>query len=316
MSLSIFIWAHLDQRARDLLRETLVNHQVHMGNPRQPTEADRRALAGAEIAFGNVPAAWLQAAPRLRWMQLESIGFEYYQHLQGNLGNLAISNLKGMFDRPAAETALAGLLALSRGLPRLLPAQVEARWIELEVRPETYLIHGRSVLILGLGSIGRKMQKLLEAFDCHVTTFAKSSPDANLHSLDELKEAFPKADIVVCCLPKTPETIGLISRDLLNRLSPRAVFVNIGRGAVLDEVALIESLNSRRLGGAVIDVTHAEPLPREHPFWRCPNTILTQHTGGGYADELVDKARAFLGNLDRYRRGEPLKNLIDLTKGY
>jgi phosphoglycerate dehydrogenase-like enzyme len=107
-----------------------------------------------------------------------------------------------------------------------------------------------------------------------------------------------------------------VSRALLTAMKPRAIFVNIGRGAVVDEPALIEVLQQRRIGGAVIDVTHTEPLPPTHPLWTCPNTLVTQHTGGGYHDELLDKARIFLENLDRYRRGASLLNPVNLQRGY
>ena len=316
MALSIFVGAYLDEAAHGLLQQSLAGDRVHFGDPLKRNEKDRATFLDCEVAFGNVPATWLKDAPRLRWMQLESIGFEYYQHLEGKLGRFKISNLRGMFDRPAAETAFAGLLGLGRGLIPLLQAQEKSQWVELDVRPGTWVLHGRRALVLGLGSIGRKMQSLLEAFDCEVTTFAKTNPQADLHSLQELQSAFSRADIVVSCLPKTPETIGLVNRELLGRLAAHAVFVSIGRGAVVDELALVELLNQRRFGGAVIDVTHVEPLPPEHPLWRCPNTILTQHTGGGYGEELIDKARVFLGNLERYRRGEPLLNLVDLERGY
>lgn len=316
MALSIFVGAYLDEAARALLRRSLTSDHVCFGDPLKRNEADRSAFLEAEVVFGNVPAAWLKDASRLRWMQLESIGFEYYQHLDGKLDGFKISNLRGMFDRPAAETAFAGLLSLGRGLLPLLKAQEKSQWVELEVRPDTWLLHGRRVVVLGLGSIGRKMKSLLEAFSCEVKTFAKTNPQADLHSIQELKTAFSQADIVVSCLPKTPQTIRLISRDLLECLSAHAVFVSIGRGAVVDEDALVELLNQRRFRGAVIDVTHAEPLPSDHPLWRCPNTILTQHTGGGYGEELIDKARVFLGNLECYRRGEPPGNLVDLKRGY
>ena len=281
MSFSIFVCAHLDQRARDLIAASLPDDRVHLGTRDKPEAADREALENAEIIFGNLPATRIRECRYLRWMQLESIGFDYYQQLAGDLNGLVISNLKGMFDRPAAETALAGILALGRGLNWLLPAQAEERWIGLEVRPKSWMLHGRHALVLGFGSMGRRMKRLLEAFDCRVTTFARGSREANLNTVAQLAEIFPQADLVICCLPKTPETIGLVDRRLLELLSPRAIFVNIGRGAVVDEGALIERLQQRKLAGAVIDVTLAEPLPREHPLWRCPNTVLTQHTGGG-----------------------------------
>lgn len=316
MSPSVVVCAHLDERALNLVRERLRGGKVQFVARDNPTEAERHLLAEADVIFGNVPLAILLTCRRLRWLQLESVGFEYYKSLASSPPSFVISNLKGMFACPAAETALAGLLALGRGLPQLLRAQQQTRWVELEVRPETWLLHGRSALILGAGSIGRRMRVLLEAFDCRVQVFARRNPAANLHTREQLQAAIPAHDLVVCCLPKTPETIGLVSRPLLEAMSPASIFVNIGRGAVVDEAALVDVLQRNRLRGAVIDVTESEPVPPHHPLWRCPNTIVTQHTAGGYADELVDKARCFLGNYERFRRDEPVLNIVNLQQGY
>ena len=186
-----------------------------------------------------------------------------------------------MLERPAAKTALAGLLALGRGLPRLLAAQAEARWVELEVRPDTWLLHGQRARVLGAGSIGQSIRVLLEALECTVQVFARQNPLATLHTKDELLAAVPQCDLLICCLPKTPETIGLVGRAVLEAMPAHGVFVNRGRGAVVDEAALVDMLQRRQIRGPVLDVTSAEPLPPEHALWRCPNTIFTQHTGGG-----------------------------------
>lgn len=274
------------------------------------------AFQQCDICFGNASASWLDRAPRLRWMQLESIGFEYYQDLRKTPTRIAITNLQGLFARPAAESAIAGLLALYRGIDILVPAQATARWISLEVRPQMQLLANKQVMILGHGSIGRKLRQLLEAFGCRVQSFARTAEGAELRTKGALDLALSKADIVACCLPKTAETCGLVDCRRLGLMRSTAVFVNIGRGAVVDEPALIESLQQQKLGGAVLDVTWQEPLPPSHPLWTCPRTILLQHTGGGYQEELLDKARIFLANYSRFQRGQPLDNLVDLARGY
>jgi glyoxylate/hydroxypyruvate reductase A len=313
----ILVCAHLDDRARSLIRETLRHEPVYFLDRSQLGQADHRKLMEEiGIVFGNLPSALIAQCRQLRWMQLESVGFEYYNQLPEVCPGLVISNLKGMFERPATETALAGLLALGRGFTRLLPAQAQTRWIETEVRPETWLLHGRRALVLGAGSIGRRVRLLLEAFGCEVQVFARRSNGSTLYTPAELDAAFRRNEVVVCCLPKTPATIGLVSRARLESMSRDALFVNIGRGAVVDEAALIDVLQRRQIRGAVIDVTVAEPIPPDHPLWQCPNTILTQHTGGGYDDELLDKARCFLANFKRFRAGEDVLNIVDLQQGY
>ncbi len=317
--LAIFVYAHLDTAAKELLRSTLPAEVVTFVNKYETAGAHavyRDRFRASDICFGNVPAEWLEGVSRLRWLQLESTGFEYYLHVRGLPPALAVTNLKGLFDRPAAETALAGLLALYRGVDVLVTAQTERRWVCLDLRPRMQMLHGKRVIILGHGSIGRMLRRLLEAFECRVQSFARTTSGAELRTTADLDRALPQADIVACCLPNTPETCGLFSRDRLARLAPLAIFVNLGRGSVVDESALVDALQSRRLGGAVLDVTVEEPLPAAHPLWGCPNTLIMQHTGGGYEGELLDKTRAFLANFAAFRSGEPLRNVVDLARGY
>lgn len=295
-----------------MLREALQGENAYFAETRKLSAEDKSKFLQAKVAFGNVPAAWLEEAVDLRWLQLESTGFEYYLDCRSLSPELQITNLRGMFERPAAETAMAGLLGLFRGMNQLIPANRERNWSEIDVRVNLRLLHGSRVVILGHGSIGRRMRRLLEAYECHVQSYARTSPGAEIRDRDALATAFSAASVVVCCLPKNPGTSGLISRELLAQLPTSAVFVNIGRGAVIDESALIDMLNDGRLGGAVLDVTQQEPLPPEHPLWKCPNTILTHHTGGGYPDEYNAKARFFLANLARYKRGDVLENRIKL----
>ena len=291
---------------------------VHWADKHQPSPDEERTFLESTIAFGNVPAAWVQKATRLRWMQLESVGFEYYQELDlaRMPAGFRLANLKGQFARPAAETVLAGLLALYRGLDELIPAQQRRQWICLELRPRMGLLHGKSVVVLGAGSIGRKLADLLRAFECRVEMYARTAPDATLRTPAELDARLGEFDIVVCCLPKTHETLGFFNRERLARLAPHAIFVNVGRGGVVEEPALVEALEARRLGGAVLDVHLDEPLPPGHPLWSCPRTLLTQHTGGGYDEELLDKARTFLANLACDRAGQDLQNIVTLSRGY
>ncbi len=309
----IYIHAFLKEEAHGLIRHTLSETDYHVGDRFNLNAEDKAAFLESEITFGNVPADWLEEAQALRWLQLESTGFEYYQGCRELPAELQITNLRGMFERPAAETAMAGLLGLFRGMNQLIPANREAKWSEIEVRVNLRLLHGSRAVVLGHGSIGQRMRRLLEAYECEVQSYARTTPGAELRDRASLEQALAVADVVVCCLPKNPGTIGLVDRELLGKLPPSAVFVNIGRGAVIDEAALIAMLNEHRLAGAVLDVTQQEPLPPEHPLWQCPHTILTHHTGGGYPDEYNAKARFFLDNMKRYQRGDVLQNVITLN---
>jgi glyoxylate/hydroxypyruvate reductase len=271
--------------------------------------------------FGNVPVAWLIAARNLRWVQLDSAGVDAYLKVNSARAGgapVAITNLQDFYGRAVGEAALAGILACYRQLPRLLVAQRDARWIKRELEDAAAIgqLHGARVVILGAGAIGRKIAALLRPFEGEVRLFARTAPDAALRNRAELDAALPDADVVINTLPHTPDTIGLINRERLARFKPTALFVNMGRGSVLDEPALVEALDAGRLGGAVLDVTSVEPLPADHPMWAHPRIILTQHTGGRFPGESAAKVSRFLENFARFGRGEPLLGALDPARGY
>lgn len=280
-------------------------------HPQEDARA-RAALAASEVAFGNMPAEWLYDAPKLRWHQLESVGFGEYAALDwAKLSSqLKISNLKGFFADPVAESIVAGILSLYRGIDTLTHLQAKGEWVGDALRPQLRLLKNATVVLFGHGDINHRVEELLKPFACTVTAFAREWEAAHL----EL--ALAKADVVVCAVPHTPRTAGLFNAARIGKLKPGAILVNFGRGSLVDEGALADALASGQLGGAVIDVTQDEPLPKSHNFWRCPRLILTQHTGGGSSDEIDRKIDVFLSNLARYRKGETPSGLIDLQRGY
>lgn len=315
--MKILVWAHLDDAGKQLLQDNLGDHDVTLAGRENP-ELAQKSLAETEIVFGNIPPQWLDfVQPNLRWMQLESVGFGIY-HGKPGIAPITITNLRGFFAEPVAETALAGILALYRKLDVLIAAQSsdDRNWKMLELRTGMRLLEGAKVIILGGGSIGLRMKKLLTGFDCEVTVYSKTTPEADIYTLEELDTKLPGTDIVVGCLPHSQETVGLFTAERIALLGSDGMFVNVGRGSAVDEPALIEALQSGRLGGAVLDVTYEEPLPKDHPLWNCPNTIITQHTGGGFREELYGKAQLFLRNLEHYQTGEPLENIVNFERGY
>lgn len=270
------------------------------------------ALTDLEVIFGNPPAACLSEAKSLRWLQLESVGFGEYTGLDwAHLGKrLKVTNLAGFFSDPVAETALSGLLALARGIDRLAVLKDAGTWVGDPLRSELRLLRNARIVMIGFGAINRRLAELLRPFGCEIKVFRG---DMRLPDLDH---ALPDADIVVCCVPDTPGTRGLFNAARLGLLPRHSVVANLGRGSLVNEDALANALKSGAIAGAVLDVTKDEPLPPDHPFWTCPNTLLTQHTGGGTADELDRKIDVFLDNLARYRAGQTLQGIVDFEKGY
>ncbi len=269
-------------------------------------------LSRCDVAFGNPDVQALTEADALRWIQLESVGFGEYADLDWDeLGQrLTLTNLAGFFADPVAETALAGLLALARGIDDLVRLQVNATWEGDPIRTRLRSLTGSHVVMVGFGAINRRLAALLAPFACQITPIRSET------LADEMDRALANADIVVCTAPDIPATRGLFDAARLALMPRHAVFANLGRGSIVDEAALAAALNTGQLGGAVLDVTVDEPLPADHPFWRCPNTILTQHTGGGTVDEVNRKIDVFLANFGRYSRGEPLSGIVDMMKGY
>lgn len=316
--MDVAVLAHLDDRARWLCRDGLAGDIVHWRAPGPDAPEWDDAYRDCEIVFGTIPSSWIPRLTALRWLQLESTGFEYYRDVAAEISRrgIVVTNLRGQFAEPAAETALAGALSLIRGAGVLALAQQERRWRSLEVRPRTTLLARSNVLVLGAGAIGGHVRRVLEAFGSRVQSFARSSPQAELHDLTSLDAALPGADLVISCLPSTPDTRLLFDRDRLARLSRSAILVNIGRGDLIDEDALADALEAGAIGGCVLDVTSEEPLPPTSRLWAAPSVILTQHTAGGHRDELADKAVYFLANLARWKTGAALDGEIDVRLGY
>ncbi len=313
----IFVWLELGPEERKVLEEKVKNAQLVFAD--ELTEAEQKQeFLQSEIAFGNVPSEWLKESKELRWLQLHSTGFGEYLWVENSpLGQqISITNLKGMFGIPVAESAVAGILSLYRAMDQLALLKVGNEWMGNALRPYLTTLHRRKVAIAGAGAIGLHIKQILKGFQCSVTVLGKSSGDADIYAVEELDKLLPAMDIVISCLPETDETINFFSKERLALCKTGAVFVNVGRGSAVDETALVAALQNGKLGGSVLDVTREEPLPAQHPLWECPNTILTQHTGGGTNDELMQKVFVFLDNLSRYQEGNALHNIVNFEKGY
>ena len=270
------------------------------------------AIDACEIVFGNPEPGQIKTAEALKWVQLESVGFGEYLDLDWARleGRVTLTNLAGFFADPVAESALAGILGLMRGVDRLVAYQGAMKWVGDPVRAELRLLKSSHVVFLGYGSINRRLAELLVPFQCRITPLGSTSP------VEELERALAAADVLVAAVPETPATCGLMNARRLAMLPAHAIFVNLGRGSLVNEPALCDALHRGKLAGAVLDVTGNEPLSIDDPLWSCPNTILTQHSGGGSHDEYDRKIDYFLANLARYRHGKPLQGVVDIKRGY
>jgi phosphoglycerate dehydrogenase-like enzyme len=300
------------------------DHRGVDGFVRSPEDESRwwEMIAAAEVLYGipgDSPDGLATAVRRgegLRWVQATSAGAGEQVASAGlseeDLRRVAVTSAAGVHAGPLAEFALFGLLAFTKGLPRILRDQDDHRWGHYPVDE----LGGRTVLIVGLGQIGEEVARLAAAFGMRVIGVNRSgsSDSPHVHEVrrtSEVYECLPEADAIVISAPLTEATRGLIDGAAIARLPPGAILVNIGRGGVVDEPALIEALRSERLAGAALDVFASEPLAADSPLWELPNVLLTPHTAGLSMREDERIVALFVENLGRYLRGEDLRNRVD-----
>ena len=310
------LYVHLPLASEEVayLKQQVENLEVHLAQDHTESE-NRNACQAATLVLGNPPPQWLLEADKLRWVQLSSAGFSQYTELAGRELPFIITNSAGLFGVPVAETALAGILALMRGIPQLIFDKERKQWEGAKLRPELATLTGKRVLVLGTGSIGGTFRKLLRGFNCAVESMGRHD-NADFQGLEALDIRLPKADVVVATLPDTAETRDMFDRDRIALLNNSCIFVNVGRGSLVDEAALLDRLQKGTLGGAVLDVTRNEPLAEDDPLWRAPRTILTQHSGGGAQEENRKIVDRFLENFALLKTGKSPEHRVDLERGY
>lgn len=273
------------------------------------------ALAEAEAVLGAVPPADLARAEKLRWYHLVWAGTDRYK--PSDLPEGAVfTNGSGAYGTMAAEHLLACILSLLRQLPHYASLQRRHDW-DQTWREGT--LEGKTVLILGTGDIGSALAKRLRGFDCRILGVRRRKGPApyfdETYTPADLDGLLPRADVVACALPGSPETAGLLNRDRLCQMKPGAILANCGRGSLIVTEDLIEVLNQGRLGGCALDVTDPEPLPADSPLWDMENVILTPHVAGisfGHLPETEDKIYQIAAdNLARWLDGRPLRNGVD-----
>ncbi len=262
--------------------------------------------------------ALLDNAPKLRFIQSISAGTDQYDKPLFKTSGLRLASAQGANERAVAEHAMALMLALSRHIHLGRDAQTASRWRPMITDP---LVReqeqgGRTVVVVGFGRIGQRFGRLAKAFDCRVIGVKREAGPLSecadrVMSITDLGEVMPKADVVVLTCPLTPETEGLINAERLALMKPSAHLINVARGRLVDEHALIVALQAGQIAAAGLDVTVEEPLPASSPLWAMPNVIITPHSAGEtgcYEANVIDLLEE---NLSRLWRGEAeLKNGI------
>ncbi len=273
-------------------------------------------VASGSIYSAEVADILRQRGGSLRWIQSRSVGVDMFV-AAGVPKGVIFTNARGINGRTESEHAIALLLALMRRVPELERCRAEASWRSVEDREQFLSLEGRTLVIVGMGSIGQQVARKAGAFDMRViavtrTGDAVEATDESV-SVDRMIDVLPGADAVVMCLPLNDRTRGLLGEGELAVMKPSAVIVNVARGGVVDQHALTVALRDGRLGGAGLDVFENEPLPADNPLWRLENVILSPHVAGAGGNNTRRFVELFADNLRRYRAGGPLRNQIDLT---
>lgn len=276
-------------------------------------------IADAEVLWPDfhpesVRAA-LEAGRELRWVTTDVVGIDRWPIDLLRSRNLVVTNGTGLITNPIAEYVVMALLAGIKGFPELVRAQDRRLW--LDDPPAFGQMDGKRALIYGFGSIGRAIRDRLRPFGVSVMGVRRHpGVEPGVVSPDGWDSHLPETDLLILSVPLTRQTRGLVGSSQLAALPRGAWVANVARGALIDQAALLGALRSGHLGGAYLDVTVPEPLPAESELWSLPNVILTPHSS--WATDRFDAGAAglFVQNLDRYRRGAPLQNVVDLEEGY
>lgn len=257
-------------------------------------------------------------AKNLKWIFVASAGVEKMPAQAIMERNILVSNVRGIHKTPMAESMLAHILAIKRALPWMYEQQKKSEWSKKAKQSE---LRDSTALILGPGAIGSEVGRLLQAFGVTTIGCNRSGKEAaymdNIVCFDQLIEALPKADIVISVLPKTDETTHLLKQEHFKAMKSNAIFMNFGRGNLVEEDTLIHAIQSGEIGYAVLDVFEQEPLAVDHPLWSLPNVIVSPHISSHSSRYVERSLHIFKPSLEKWLRGEKeLENVMDLSRGY
>jgi phosphoglycerate dehydrogenase-like enzyme len=282
-------------------------------------------LPDTDIFVGySLRAEQLTHAKKLKWIHSTAAGVAQLMYPELRDSGIVVTNPSGVFSPPMAEHTMGLLLALARNFPDSTRHQDRSHWGQQDIWDKSQRLtelSGQVLLIVGFGSIGRELAMRASAFDMRVWGVTRSGKGDTTHAekivpASRLEETLPDADYVVIAAPETSETRHLIGAAQIARMKPGARLINVGRGSLLDEKALIHALEKGALGGAALDVASVEPLPPESPLWKAPNLFITPHTSA-VSDRLWHRETALLMDLlERWFDGREMFNQIDFARGY
>ena len=245
-------------------------------------------------------------SPRVAWVHSRSAGLDDLLFPELIASTVTLTNARGVFSEILGEFVIGAVLFFAKGFRRMVHSQEAGVWDQFD----TLEIAGQTMGVIGMGDIGRAAAGRAEAMGMRVIGLRRSDPP------ERKRDLLAQSDYVVLSTPLTPETHGIIGGAELAWTKPHAVLINVGRGPLVDEAALIAALRERRIGGAALDVFDQEPLPPGHPYYALDNLLLSPHAADHTPDWKERAMRLFLENFERYRKGEALRNVIEKGRGY
>ena len=278
-------------------------------------------LEKAEIYIGNPDFKTLSHCKHLKWLQLASSGADSYAK-SGILdkSKTVLTNATGAYGHAIAEYMVAGVMAVTKKYHLYRDNQFAGKWQDMGF---SRTIRGSKVLIVGFGDIGGQFGQKMYALGCEIHAIKRTLSDVpefvkSISTLNKLDELLPDMDIVALCLPNSPATENVIGKEQFELMKNDSILINVGRGNAVNTDELLIALNNNIIGNAILDVTNPEPLPTDHPLWKCSNAIITPHISGGYhAQETIDGIEnIILENAKRYVSGQELINQVDFETGY
>ncbi|MEU2337580.1 D-2-hydroxyacid dehydrogenase [Streptomyces sp. NPDC013172] len=258
-----------------------------------------------------VREAWPGEGPRPRWVHTASAGVDHLMCPELVASDTVVTNARGVFDQPVAEYVAALVLAVAKDLPRTLDLQRERTWRHREGRR----VAGTRACVVGSGPVGRAIVRILKALGV-TTALVGRVPRTGVHGPDDLDRLMSRADWVIAAAPLTEQTHGMFDTHRFGVMQPSACFINVGRGPLVDEDALVQALTSRWIAAAALDVLATEPLPADSPLWEVPGLVVSPHMSGdtvGWRDEL---GAQFVELYERWAAGRSLLNVVDKKRGY
>jgi phosphoglycerate dehydrogenase-like enzyme len=290
-----------DFEALQDLRDHGIDFEVWQQAPSLATEVDAILVAPRSV---ELLREILPRAKHLRWIHTLSAGVESLPFDELRKTNVIVTNSRGLYADALGEFAVAAMLWFAKDLRRLVRNQAAKKWEPFDVE----WLQGKTVGIIGYGGIGQAVGRRAEAMGMRVLPVRRSEGN--------IDKVIPGSDYVVLSAPLTPATRGLMSAARIAKMRATAILINISRGAVVDESALVEALRTKRIHGAVLDVFETEPLPPDHPLWSLDNVLISPHSADHTSDAHERALRFFRENFARFERGEKLKNFVDKDQQY